>query len=153
MNSAITDIPGIGPAAAKTLMENGFKSLREIADTTIDKLAAVPGFGSIRAGRVIKAANEVLSNAADAVAEADKPATTRSRVAAKPATTTATSNETEADTTAKEVPKKEQEKLKKAKKAAAKKAKKAKKAAEKKAKAKKAAARKAKSKSKSKKKK
>ena len=70
MKTAITEISGIGPGTAKILMENGFASLQEIADTSIDKLAAVPGFGPVRAGRVIKAANEVISAAADTNAKA-----------------------------------------------------------------------------------
>ena len=137
MTTATTDIPGIGPAAAKTLKENGFKSLQEIASATIDQLAAVPGFGPIRAGRIIKAANGVLFDDADAAAKPAQPATTVRRTASKPARkaapkaapTTTTSSETKEDAAAKKLAKKEQKKLKKAKKAAEKKAKKEKKKA------------------------
>ena len=138
MKTAITDIPGIGQDTAKVLMESGFKSLQDIAGTSIDNLAAVQGFGPIRAGRVIHAANDVNSEDADDDAKPAQPATTVRRTApkpaAKPASTATSSKETKEDTAAKKLSKKEQEKLKKAKKAAEKKAKKAKKAAEKKAK-------------------
>ena len=127
MTTATTDIPGIGPAAAKTLKENGFKSLQEIASATIDQLAAVPGFGPIRAGRIIHAANEVLSDAADAAAVTSKPATTPRRVASKPAPKAAAKE----GSTEKKLSKKEKAKLKKAKKKAKKAAAKAKKEAKK----------------------
>ena len=57
MGKTITDIPGIGPSTAEVLAKNGFKTLQQIAGSTVEKLAAVPGFGMIRAARVIKLAN------------------------------------------------------------------------------------------------
>jgi NAD-dependent DNA ligase len=61
MGVSITDIPGIGPSAAETLKKNGYETLQHIAETTAEKLEAVPGFGMIRATRVIKLANELLT--------------------------------------------------------------------------------------------
>jgi hypothetical protein len=60
MKPAIIDIVGIGPAAADTLAENGFRTLRSLARTTVEKLSAVPGFSEARAERVIAAAAELL---------------------------------------------------------------------------------------------
>ena len=60
MNSAITDITGIGPAAATALAEHGFTSLKSIATTTVEKLSAVPGFSEARAAKVIVSAAELL---------------------------------------------------------------------------------------------
>ena len=61
MTTIITDIPGIGPSTAKVLGENGFKTVEEIAGTTVEKLSKVPGFGAVRASAVIRAANGPLS--------------------------------------------------------------------------------------------
>ncbi len=61
MTTAITNIPGIGPGTAKILIENGFKTVEEIAGTTVEKLSRVPGFAAVRASVVIKAANGPLS--------------------------------------------------------------------------------------------
>jgi nucleotidyltransferase/DNA polymerase involved in DNA repair len=61
MTTIITDIPGIGPSTAKVLGENGFKTVEEIAGTTVEKLSKVPGFGAVRASAAIRAANGPLS--------------------------------------------------------------------------------------------
>ena len=66
MKTAISDVPGIGPASEKILVENGFKTLRGLAGATVEKLGNVPGFSSIRATKVIKAANELLATTGDA---------------------------------------------------------------------------------------
>jgi len=149
METAITTIPGIGPSTAKILMEHGFKSLPEIAAATIAQVAAVPGFSTIRAGRIIKAANNLLSAQADGDAPAAQTTTSPPpRTIPKPTSGSLAVNETKVKTMNKKT-QQEQDKLKKAKakKAAEKKAKAkkiaAKKAAEKKAKAKKIAAKKA----------
>jgi len=60
MAAAITDIPGIGPVTAASLAEHGYRKLRKLANTTIEKLASVPGFSQARATRVIAAARELL---------------------------------------------------------------------------------------------
>lgn len=69
MKTAIIDVPGIGPASEKILVENGFRTLRELAGTTVEKLSSVPGFSEIRASKVIKAANELLATAGTASAK------------------------------------------------------------------------------------
>jgi hypothetical protein len=148
MESALTTIPGIGSSTAKILMEHGFKSLPEIAAATIAQVAAVPGFSTIRAGRIIKAANNLLSASADGDARAAQTTTSPRRAAPKPTTGISATNEKKLKPKHKKA-RQDQETLKKskAKKAAEKKAKAkkiaTKKIAEKKAKAKKAKAKKA----------
>ena len=74
MKTAIIDILGIGSKSEKILIENGFKTLKGIASSTVEKLARVPGFGVVRAGSVIKAANELLSAS---LSDADKAASSQ----------------------------------------------------------------------------
>jgi len=76
MSKAITDIPGIGSSSAGILAQNGYRTVQEIAETTAEKLGAVPGFGTIRATRVIKLANELLTAP---VTDTLAPAKTRAR--------------------------------------------------------------------------
>ena len=60
MKATIIDIQGIGPAAEESLAEHGYRTLRKLAGTTVEKLATVPGFSEARAGKVIAAAAELL---------------------------------------------------------------------------------------------
>jgi hypothetical protein len=60
MKPAITDIPGIGPAAAATLGEHGIKSLAGLANSSVEKINTVPGFSEARAVKVLAAATELL---------------------------------------------------------------------------------------------
>ena len=75
MSIALTRIPGIGPSTAKILIENGFKSAQQLADSTIAQLAAVPGFGAARASRTINAAIASLSVSGGAAGKAAIPQT------------------------------------------------------------------------------
>lgn len=141
MPIALTRIPGIGPSTAKVLIENGFKSAQQLADSTIAQLAAVPGFGAARASRTINAAIASLSVSGGAAGKAAIPQTAarQRRTARKPTTGSSKSITTSTvgakadagikETKVKKMTKKEQEKLEKAK------AKKVKKAAKKAAKA------------------
>jgi hypothetical protein len=61
MKPAITDISGIGPAAAAALHEHGIKTLASLARAPVEKISAVPGFSEARATRVIAAASELLA--------------------------------------------------------------------------------------------
>jgi hypothetical protein len=72
MSSAITDITGIGPAAAAALAEKGIKSLRSLARASVERVSTVPGFSPARAQKVIAAAAELLgtSSAANVASEA-----------------------------------------------------------------------------------
>jgi predicted RecB family nuclease len=63
MAAQLVEITGIGPAAASTLVSNGFKTVESIADTTTEKLSAVQGFSVIRAQKTIDAAKQLLASA------------------------------------------------------------------------------------------
>ena len=75
MKPAITDITGIGPAAANALSEHGFSSLRALARASVAQVSAVPGFSTARAEKVIAAAAELQATpeAETAAAASDKP--------------------------------------------------------------------------------
>ncbi|MCG6899118.1 MAG: helix-hairpin-helix domain-containing protein [Gammaproteobacteria bacterium] len=61
MKPAITDIPGIGPAAAAALGEHKITSVARLAGASVETISAVPGFSEARATRVISAAAELLA--------------------------------------------------------------------------------------------
>ena len=61
MKPTITDIPGIGPAAAETLAEHRIRSLAGLARASVEKIAAIPGFSEARATSVIAAAAELTA--------------------------------------------------------------------------------------------
>jgi len=61
MKPAIIDIPGIGPAAAATLAEHRIKGLVSLANSSVEKIATIPGFSEARATQIIAAANELLA--------------------------------------------------------------------------------------------
>jgi len=79
MKSSITDIPGIGEVAAAALAEHGIRTLRKLARSRIETVAAVPGFSTARAGKVIAAAasmiatNEPVATAASETTEEKQP--------------------------------------------------------------------------------
>ena len=132
MNTAITGVSGIGPGTARVLMENGFKTLEDIAGSSIAQLTAIPGFGPARAGKVIKAASDMLSPNAGGTSKAAPASTRARRTAQKPVRQPAKPANTETKpegTVSKGAKEKVQEKLKKAEMAVEKKAKKAEKAA------------------------
>ena len=60
MKKKLTDIPGIGAATAVIMDEQGFATILDVANATPDMMTAVPGFGAIRANRVIAAAQKLL---------------------------------------------------------------------------------------------
>jgi NAD-dependent DNA ligase len=72
MKPAIIDIPGIGPAAEAKLLDHGFRKLKKLAATSVEKLASVPGFGTVRAGKVIAAASVLLTSATGNKANEDR---------------------------------------------------------------------------------
>ena len=76
MKASITDITGIGPAAAAALTEHGLGSLKALARASVEKVSAVPGFSAARAQKVIAAAAELLAGTPEAAAP-DKPAKNR----------------------------------------------------------------------------
>ena len=76
----LTDIPGIGAAAADLLQKAGFETATDIAKASTEALSAVKGFGPARAARTIEAAQSLAGTlpepkiAADNKAEASAPA-------------------------------------------------------------------------------
>ena len=58
MATQLTEIAGIGSTTAHILKNHGFKTVKSIADATIGKLSAVPGFSAARAQKTIDAAKK-----------------------------------------------------------------------------------------------
>ena len=73
MKQVITDITGIGPAAAAALAEQGFSSLKALAKASVEQVSAVPGFSAARAQKVIAAAAELLATSTAETTTADRP--------------------------------------------------------------------------------
>jgi DNA uptake protein ComE-like DNA-binding protein len=42
---SLLSLPGVGRSKAQALINAGYRSLREVADTPIEELARVPGLG------------------------------------------------------------------------------------------------------------
>ncbi|MCB1736423.1 MAG: helix-hairpin-helix domain-containing protein [Gammaproteobacteria bacterium] len=63
MPRPITDVPGIGPAAAELLASAGIKTADALAKASVAEISAVKTFGPIRAAQVKVAATELLSSA------------------------------------------------------------------------------------------
>ncbi|MHA1347406.1 MAG: helix-hairpin-helix domain-containing protein [Candidatus Heimdallarchaeaceae archaeon] len=66
----IESIKGIGPKAAKTLVDCGFNTIEKLAKTTADELSQLPGIGKSTAETMILNAKEVISSAKKPVAKA-----------------------------------------------------------------------------------
>jgi len=56
----MTDLPGVGPAIAKRLLEAGYRSVEAIAVASPPELAAAGSIGETTATKIIKAAREML---------------------------------------------------------------------------------------------
>lgn len=61
MTILITEIKGIGPQTAKTLAEHGYSNAEDLATAQPNDLAAISGFGPVRANLVIEAAKTLTS--------------------------------------------------------------------------------------------
>jgi hypothetical protein len=122
MKTTITGISGIGPDTAKVLHERGFKTLSAIAGTTIEQLCGVPGFGTTRASRVIRAANELLATSALSSARTACIEARPQRSARQPAGNTTRSGKSK-QAAAREITQEDQQKAAKREKEKAKKAK------------------------------
>ena len=73
MKPAITDITGIGPAAATALGEHGFSSLKALASADVVQVSAVPGFSAARAQKTIAAAAALLASTTTEAVASDNP--------------------------------------------------------------------------------
>ena len=71
MKPAITDISGVGAVAAEALAEHRITTVLRLSRSSIEQVAAVPGFSEARAAKVIAAAAELLGTAADAPSTED----------------------------------------------------------------------------------
>lgn len=63
---ALTDVKGIGPSAAGALSEHGISSAEDLAQATVEAIAAVRGFSQARAASLKKAAEELVAGVAEA---------------------------------------------------------------------------------------
>jgi len=77
MQMPLTQVAGIGPAAAEQLTAGGIKNAQELAKADISTITAIPGFGEVRAARVKQAA-------ADAIAKIGSEQETAPKTKAKP---------------------------------------------------------------------
>ena len=82
MATPLTEIPGIGPSTAEILQAQGFDSAETLAASTVEKVSEVPGFGTLRATAVIRAANELLN--ANATKDAESKASPQKDKKKKP---------------------------------------------------------------------
>lgn len=64
MARPLTDITGIGPAAAALLQAAGFASAEDVAQSTPDALSTVRGFGPARSATIIKSATALCGKPA-----------------------------------------------------------------------------------------
>jgi Helix-hairpin-helix domain len=58
---AITSIKGIGPHNSLLLKKNGFSSIKDIAEASIEQLQVISGFGAVRAAFIIEEAIRLLA--------------------------------------------------------------------------------------------
>ncbi|MBF0251493.1 MAG: helix-hairpin-helix domain-containing protein, partial [Alphaproteobacteria bacterium] len=78
----LTDIKGVGKAAAERLQEAGFKTVDDVAGASVDALSKVSGFGGERAKTIIAAA-KALDGGEPAPAKAE-PAPKKAKPAPEP---------------------------------------------------------------------
>ncbi len=69
-NNEIENIKGIGPKAAKTLVDCGFNTVEKLAKASADELSQLPGIGKATAETMILNAKAVLTPAKKPVAKA-----------------------------------------------------------------------------------
>ncbi|MFN2258170.1 MAG: helix-hairpin-helix domain-containing protein [Desulfuromonadaceae bacterium] len=58
MSTSIEKVPGIGPATATLLADNGINNAEDLAAKRVGDLAAIKGFNTVRAAQVIEAARQ-----------------------------------------------------------------------------------------------
>jgi hypothetical protein len=80
----LTDVPGIGKTTARVLARNGIRTVAALAEAPRDVIAAIPGFGPVRATTSKQAAIELLGRSATRAA-APKPKSVAPAKRAKPA--------------------------------------------------------------------
>ena len=73
MKPQLTDVRGIGPAAARILEAQGIRTVAALAKASTDKVTTAPGFAETRATDVIAAAAALLAAAGAAQEVAPSP--------------------------------------------------------------------------------
>ena len=63
----MTAISGVGESKSRSLEEQGLKRVADVANASVDQVAAAEGFGPVSAEQVIAAAAALLAAAADTV--------------------------------------------------------------------------------------
>ena len=71
MSVSLEVVNGVGPAMAEMLKSNGFNSVEDLANTSVETLVDLPGFGPARATQIILRANEALAHLEAETAEVD----------------------------------------------------------------------------------
>ena len=56
--ASFEDIPGIGPSKAQALFDSGLRSVEEVKDLTVERMAEIEGISEALAKKVIEALNE-----------------------------------------------------------------------------------------------
>ena len=76
MTFTLNDVKGLGPSSVKDLGAQGIRTVNDLAHASIADVSATPGFGDVRAARVIKAAADLLGSEAamSTKTTSDKPA-------------------------------------------------------------------------------
>lgn len=111
----LIDVPGIGQSTARLLARNGIRTVAALAEAPLDVIAAVPGFGPVRAKIARAAAIKLLGGPAKrAAAPKPKPVSPPKPVTpVKKPPVAAGAGETEEDRTEKKPKKKKKKKHKK----------------------------------------
>lgn len=65
----LNNIKGLGESTSKILVDHGIKSAEDLAGISVDELCQVPGFGGIRAERVINEAKLLVGSSGQATKE------------------------------------------------------------------------------------
>lgn len=61
MAHSIIEVKGIGKVTSLVLAKHGFKTVGDLANSSVDNLALTPGFSQIRATQIINTAKELLA--------------------------------------------------------------------------------------------
>ncbi len=62
MTQSILDVRGIGPAMQVVLAKNGFKTIEDLANTSVEQLVVIPGFSELKATQVINDARNLVAS-------------------------------------------------------------------------------------------
>lgn len=64
-NPNLSEINGVGSGTADSLMDAGFETVADVAESDVDEIADVDGFGESRASDVIESASEMIDVQSD----------------------------------------------------------------------------------------